>query len=70
VKNRRDWRSRGYRYPWRKKGKPYNHMCIIGSFNRAEAEAIGTDMIFEDIAHLLEFGNRYSNYPGDTSKLQ
>jgi len=29
-------------------------ICVLsGSSNRAEAEAIGTDMIFEDIAHLL-----------------
>jgi 4-nitrophenyl phosphatase len=30
-------------------------ICVLsGSSDRAEAEAIGTDMIFEDIAHLLE----------------
>lgn len=30
-------------------------ICVLsGSSNRAEAEAIGTDMIFDDIAHLLE----------------
>ena len=30
-------------------------ICVLsGSSNRAEAEAIGTDLIFEDIAHLLE----------------
>jgi HAD superfamily hydrolase (TIGR01450 family) len=30
-------------------------ICVLsGSSNRLEAEAIGTDMIFEDIAHLLE----------------
>lgn len=30
-------------------------ICVLsGSSNRIEAEAIGTDMIFDDIAHLLE----------------
>jgi 4-nitrophenyl phosphatase len=30
-------------------------ICVLsGSSDRAEAEAIGTDMIFDDIAHLLE----------------
>ena len=30
-------------------------ICVLsGSSNRLEAEAIGTDMIFDDIAHLLE----------------
>lgn len=30
-------------------------ICVLsGSSNRAEAEAIGTDLIFDDIAHLLE----------------
>lgn len=30
-------------------------ICVLsGSSDRAEAEAIGTDMIFEDISHLLE----------------
>ncbi len=30
-------------------------ICVLsGSSDRAEAEAIGTDLIFEDIAHLLE----------------
>lgn len=30
-------------------------ICVLsGSSNRAEAEAIGTDMIFDDIAHLLQ----------------
>ncbi len=30
-------------------------ICVLsGSSNRAEAEAMGTDMIFDDIAHLLE----------------
>jgi 4-nitrophenyl phosphatase len=30
-------------------------ICVLsGSSDRAEAEAIGTDMIFNDIAHLLE----------------
>jgi ribonucleotide monophosphatase NagD (HAD superfamily) len=30
-------------------------ICVLsGSSDRAEAEAVDTDMIFEDIAHLLE----------------
>ena len=32
-----------------------NTICVLsGSSDRAEAEAIGTDMIFEDIGHLLD----------------
>ena len=34
-------------------------ICVLsGSSDRAEAEAIGTDMIFDDIAHLLETWSR------------
>ncbi len=34
-------------------------ICVLsGSSERAEAEAIGTDLIFDDIAHLLETWNR------------
>ena len=34
-------------------------ICVLsGSSDRAEAEAIGTDMIFEDIAHLLKTWKR------------
>ena len=34
-------------------------ICVLsGSSDRAEAEAIGTDLIFEDIAHLLETWKR------------
>jgi ribonucleotide monophosphatase NagD (HAD superfamily) len=33
-------------------------ICVLsGSSGRAEAEAIGTDLIFNDIAHLLEAWN-------------
>ena len=36
-------------------------ICVLsGSSDRAEAEAIETDMIFDDIAHLLETWKRLS----------
>ena len=39
-------------------------ICVLsGSSDRAEAEAIGTDMIFDDIAHLLETWSDPSSWP-------
>lgn len=37
-------------------------ICVLsGSSDRAEAEAMGTDMIFDDIAHLLETWKQLTN---------